>query len=486
MSPYIAALITGAVAVWLVARESRNATGTTSGLWVPVIWLTIIASRFPTEWVSPRGLGTLEEGSPIDQAVFGTLIVAAVVVLSRRRIAWGVLAGLNLAVWAYLGYGLVSIAWSDFPFVAFKRWIKVLGHVAMVLIVLTEPRPLDAIRSLFRRVGYLLIPASVMFIKYFPAYGRSFSSWTGEAMNTGVTTNKNSLGVLCLLVGFSLILGFVGHNQWKIARTAAGAFSAAVLVCLILWLLHLADSATSLVALFTGLITLWVLRYRWLRETHLALWIAAAAVVLLALDAQLSLSANVIESLGRDATLTDRTLLWTDVLAIPNNALLGAGFESFWLGERLAMMWEKWAFRPNQAHNGYLETYVNGGWLGLAFMGVFVWSCYRKAKVSLIQSPWLGQFRMGCLAMILVYNYTEATFKALHPLFFVMFLITLEVSREDELQTPVEESPRRLGRQLRAPIVEHGLSPFRRAVGMRKQGVNNFTVKSRARNFRHH
>jgi hypothetical protein len=36
-------------------------------------------------------------------------------------------------------YCFLAIFWSDFPFVAFKRWIKVLGQPIMALIVLESP-----------------------------------------------------------------------------------------------------------------------------------------------------------------------------------------------------------------------------------------------------------------------------------------------------------------------------------------------------------
>ncbi len=36
-------------------------------------------------------------------------------------------------------YAALSMAWSDYPFVTLKHWIKGIGDVMMVLIVLTEP-----------------------------------------------------------------------------------------------------------------------------------------------------------------------------------------------------------------------------------------------------------------------------------------------------------------------------------------------------------
>ena len=91
-------------------------------------------------------------------------------------------------------YCLLAISWSDFPLVAFKRWIKVLGHPIMALIVLTEPDPGEALTRLMKRCAYVIVPVSILFIKYYPEWGRGFDFWTGAAFNTGITTNKNCAG----------------------------------------------------------------------------------------------------------------------------------------------------------------------------------------------------------------------------------------------------------------------------------------------------
>ena len=72
-----------------------------------------------------------------------------------------------------------------------------------------------------------------------------------------------------------------------------------------------------------------------------------------------------IQLLGKDPTLTDRTLLWAELLKVDINPLFGTGFESFWLGERFRSFTASHWWAPNEAHNGYLETYLNLGLVGL-------------------------------------------------------------------------------------------------------------------------
>ena len=100
-----------------------------------------------------------------------------------------------------------------------------------------------------------------------------------------------------------------------------------------------------------------------------------------------------LQFLGKDETLTDRTGVWHDALQIQINPLLGAGFESFWLGDRLKTMWDKWTFRPNEAHNGYLETYLNLGLIGLFLLIALLIATFWKSS-----SRALHKFSVGTVS----------------------------------------------------------------------------------------
>ena len=114
------------------------------------------------------------------------------------------------------------------------------------------------------------------------------------------------------------------------------------------------------------------------------------------------------------------------MLAIDTDPILGTGFESFWLGERLQRLWDKYWWRPNQAHNGYIETYVNLGIVGLGLLVVLVISTFLKIRRDLLTNFEVGQFRLPLLLAILLFNWTDAIFKALHPLWFVFFVIAMD------------------------------------------------------------
>ncbi len=70
----------------------------------------------------------MEEGSPLDAFVYFVLIAAGFCILYRGKSVFRKFFVTIGWLMAFLLYCFIAILWSDFPFVAFKRWIKILGH----------------------------------------------------------------------------------------------------------------------------------------------------------------------------------------------------------------------------------------------------------------------------------------------------------------------------------------------------------------------
>src|ERR1700721_251780 len=91
----------------------------------------------------------------------------------------------------------------------------------------------------------------------------------------------------------------------------------------------------------------------------------------------LDLGSGLLTTMGRDPTLTGRTDIWKLVLGMTGNPLVGTGFESFWLGQRLAKMWSVYWWHPREAHDGYIEVFLNLGWLGVLLFSIVLITSYR-------------------------------------------------------------------------------------------------------------
>jgi exopolysaccharide production protein ExoQ len=432
MPPPLALALTIVFVSLLLWRDFRVRARVNGALWLPVVWFFFVGSRYLTQWLSLWGVSvggtSLEDGSLIDAVFFAVLTLAGLLVLVRRRVALPRLVRDNQWLAIFLLYSFLAITWSDFPFVALKRWIKELGHPIMALVVLSDSAPREALRTVLRRSSYLLIPPSILVIKYYPEVGRGFDTFTGAAINIGIMTSKNDLGYVCALFGLFFFWNFL--SSWRIERARDRRVEIGLTIMflwMIWWLLSMAQSSTSLVCTLIGAGTMVVVSTRLVSKRFIGTYLVVGLLILLAAESAFGLYGKVVEDvLGKEVTLTDRTVVWHDALALVTNPVFGAGFESFWLGPRLDAMWAKWWWQPTQAHNGYIETYLNLGWVGVAILVALIISTFRKARLELMRDLDFGRFRLGVLFAIVVYNYTEATFKALHPLWTLFYMIATD------------------------------------------------------------
>jgi len=167
--------------------------------------------------------------------------------------------------------------------------------------------------------------------------------------------------------------------------------------------------------------------------------VAAIPLVLVAyvvLEEVFDLSTVVAGFLGRDSTLHGRTGIWDAVLKLQTNPLLGMGYQSFWMGGRLAAVSRDINIPGllNEAHNGYLETYLNLGVVGVVLLLLFMISSYRIVCRRFTVSPHFGALGVALWMVMVFYNFTEAAFvtSLLWP---VLLLFVLVVPQPKELPT---------------------------------------------------
>ncbi len=250
---------------WLLVRDRKLRPMPSVVLWIPLLWIMIIGSRPVSLWfgggikiVNP---GDYIEGSPLDRNIFFLLIVAGMVLLLRRKVDWGRIFASNRWFFVFFFYFGVSIIWSYYPYVSLKRWVKDLGNIIIVLIILTEKDPVQAFRAVFARYTYFAIPLSIVFIKYFPEIGRYYNRWTWEPVYSGVTIGKNDLGVITFICGLFLIWDYIEMRTAGFRKTdKIDLLSRFVLILMMLWLIVYAGSMTSLVCLIFGVFILLFMR----------------------------------------------------------------------------------------------------------------------------------------------------------------------------------------------------------------------------------
>ncbi len=435
MPPPIATLLFALGILGLFALNKDAKTRTSPALWIPVIWLTIAGSRMASQWIAAiSGSATLYtaeqllDGNPFDRALLTGLLLLGVVVLFRRGSRVEALLRINAPIIVFFLYCGLSAAWSDYADVSFKRWIKALGDLAMVLVVLTDLDPSAAVKRLMTRVGFLLIPASILFSKYYTHLGKGFGEG-GEGYYTGVATSKNELGGICLLFGLGAVWRLCGYFRGKRSSRRPGLLIAqGVVLGMVLWLFWKAQTMTALACfLMAGALLIvacfpWFTRRTWVVHTLVIVMLLVSFSALF-----LGVGSGLLTTMGKDATLTGRTAVWDLVLSLTKNRLIGTGFESFWLGPRQEKIWSVYWWHPNEAHNGYIEVFLNLGWIGVSLLAVLLVTGYHTVMCALRRHPGPAGLRLAFFMVAVAYNFTESAVRIMHPVWICFLLATIAV-----------------------------------------------------------
>jgi O-antigen ligase len=367
------------------------------------------------------------DGSPLDRLLFSCLLIIGLIIIISRSQRAGRLLRANGPILLFFLYCAVSILWSDYADVAFKRWTRAVGDLVMVLIVLSDAEPLAAFKRLLARLAYVLIPLSILFIKYYPSLGVYYSPWGGPGSHNGIASSKNKLGAICLCLGLGALWRLLtayqdpertGQTRRKMAQ--------AVILTMVLWLFWIANSMTALAcflmasALLLATNSRAVIRRPAVVHLLMALMLAVSVSVLF-----FGVSPNTMATLGRDPTLTGRTEVWGWLFSLVQNPLLGTGFESYWLGPRLEKLWSVYWWQPTEAHNGYIEVYLNLGWIGVILLAWVLATGYRKVIAAYRRKMPLSTLALAYFLVGLTYNFTEAAFfRMLAPVWiFLLFAV---------------------------------------------------------------
>lgn len=443
MTPQIATYLFVSGIVGLFFLDYDREVRVSKALCLPFIYLLLISTRSVTEWVAIAETGrplaataTGEmyiEGTPLDRNVQIMLMVLALMVLLRRRRLIGSFLRANLPVVLFFLFAASSVFWSDYPEVTIRRWFKAVGILLMVLVVLSEDDWDSATRRLFVWAGFLLIPLSILVIKYYPAIGRSYvvvniSTW--ELVPVGVTTHKNSLGSICEVYGIAFLWHFLAayQDRLRLHRTRHLIAHGAALV-MVSWLFLQANSVTAQSCFLLATAFLIASCFRtFMRKQWMVHVLALIFVGIPSFTLFLGIGGDLLKSMGRDSTLTGRTLIWERVIALVDNQAVGTGFESFWLGKRLDIM-RRYQVSLNEAHNGYIEIYATLGCVGLLLLTIILLVGYRRITESFRRNKGIATLKLTYFLTVIVSSFTEAAFRTDGV---SMFLLLLLVSARPE------------------------------------------------------
>jgi exopolysaccharide production protein ExoQ len=336
------------------------------------------------------------------------------------------------------GFLLVSALWSVEPKLSFTQGtaycFAVLGAIGLV-----QALDGDELIDLVSLACGLSAVASLLWQFLFP-----------EADFSGIFTQKNVLGQV--MAGGVL----ASLHSVRIRERGRTRYIGIIALCSVVG--FLSRSSTALVAIAT-ILCLDLLGRLYLKGgSRRAIGIFLFVGCVLALIFFATNEELIYEFLGKDPTLTGRTLIWPYVIdAIGEKPLFGWGFAAFWVpGNPAALQIAKavnWT-APN-AHNGLLEFLLEVGGVGTSLF-VFLWMRNFLMALKCTNGPaqQFGLTSVLLLVTILVVGISEEVLLAAQHIWTGLFFMTGFLC-ERELRLAAGVSRRETAR----PVARRGRTP---------------------------
>jgi exopolysaccharide production protein ExoQ len=379
---------------------------------------------------SLQTLQSIMEARP-ENRIFWPAMAAISVVLAvqnRSRLGRLTLPPHIICLLAYLAFAGASVLWAFRPEISFIRFVQqVMIVTSIVLPAMLAARTVDMIRGLFLCFAFASI-LNVFFVLGGSATIARYGSIVVNIGSPGYFPGKNYLGE-CAAIAFLLSLR---EMLYPGLRRALGI----IVVVIATLLVFLSNSKTALgLAFISPLLAGLTLITR--KITRIS-----PAIILLSIPfcyAVLSSVSNfnmdrVSYMLYGDSTFTGRTIIWDFAQhEIERRPLLGWGYQSFWLVGLDAPSFVEapgWVKMMPNAHNGYYDTMLEMGYLGLAFLVVFIIATLHAIGRVADRDPVRAWLVLSLGLCIILFNYLESLWMRGFEFLWVVFVIlSVEIGR---------------------------------------------------------
>ncbi|MCP1445143.1 O-antigen ligase [Pseudomonas sp. GGS8] len=303
----------------------------------------------------------------------------------------------------------VSISWSYDPILSFKRFVALISVVFFAGFI--------AYNYSLEKIAFMLgclIGAAALFGLILALVRPDVAFIYGgvrEGAFKGIFPDKNA-GARINAIAILLLLPMIRQrNPWAILCSLFSLIAIA-----------LAQSATAMALIIAGTMSYWY----FLTLIHLHInrsvpaFLGTTIVYLLICFFLYGNYTLLLELTGRDPSLTDRTLIW-DLLTplIDAEFLKGYGFGAFWSSPSAEVFINRWGYIGN-AHNGYMETLLNGGIVQLIALALMLIEALLKhyravmtdqsARFHVSAMVIIGSFMLTNYVAYVVPNYRSAEF----------------------------------------------------------------------------
>jgi O-antigen ligase len=344
------------------------------------------------------------------------MVVCGAIAFLLLRQARRVTRWLGAMQWtlALAALAVASTLWSQFPLYTIRRSVP-FALAGVFGLYLAMRFPVRRQLGILRVTMLALAAGTVVMALVFPKLGLDMSAGH-HADWQGLFTQKNTCGRMMVLSTAVLLADW--KPTWQRVLSAG------------LFLLVLYMSGSRSAWLVEGaVLALWgalLLAKRVDGPSRVMAALATMCMLPVAMGAGYASRSTLLGWLGRDPTLSGRTLIWRQVwMFIAQRPWLGWGYEAFWRGLRGEAFRVVTAvrFMVFHAHNGFLEIRLDLGLAGLALFTLSylrawrrLWPALRRGEVERVM------WAVFVLALIVLYDLDENTLLTYNGVFWVLYV----------------------------------------------------------------
>ncbi|MBD2777905.1 O-antigen ligase family protein [Iningainema tapete] len=324
----------------------------------------------------------------------------------------------DILIWLLTAIILLSFIWSDFPLKVLKNNREVLQMSAFALYFATRFSLKEQVKLIAWNFGIALV-LSILLGLVMPDLVIHQDDHPGAWR--GIYDYKNTFGSMMIMSSLVFFLLPIEQSRHVIYKWIGVSLSLIMIV--------LSTSKTSLVIYFIlVLILLFYQNFRW--QGKVSVVILDFVILLVGCVGTLVIGnwVSLITGLGKDPTLTGRTILWEGVFAkLQDRLLLGFGRGAFWFPEgkngREVGQALGHGFVAPHAHNGLIDLALDVGLIGFSiFLIVYFVAFFRALKRAYATKSPENLWPLAFLIFLAMNNMTESYLLRLSNIYWVLFI----------------------------------------------------------------
>ena len=300
---------------------------------------------------------------------------------------------------------ILSTIWSISPAVTLKKSLDITGVFFMGAYLATR-YDLKQMIKIFAAALTLLAIINLAFTLAYPDYVENNSdAIQKEDSRAGIVKNKNQLGHMmglnALILLFMLFSG--AKNKHRIL----------VFFTLSVFTLIMSESISSIVSLTATLcLAALLIYYKKSKYFNPAIFLSILMIIVMAATFTILNLEQVLNFMGKDLTLTGRTIIWQfSMESIDKKPLLGYGYGAFWIGELNSETYKVSTMLKQEiahAHNFLLDLLLELGVVGASlFVISFMKNIHYSIRLFIERKQIMMTWPLIFIAFFFISNFTE-------------------------------------------------------------------------------